>query len=196
MKSKRIQQPREVGGDTFAEEVPADRSAGRVAPELPPAPPAPAQKKRIPAKAAVEASIIETDLQVIVGTEAPIASVIQLPVPPKNRIASLLERLERLEAGLAAVGERLDRVAPPDVRLIEAHDDPKRMSPWNERHAAAAAGLPRIAADAQTRQASAGRVQFVEESVSDLAEPDYVPDEVFLKLQRTVAKRLRQPSGF
>jgi hypothetical protein len=130
-----------------------------------PAPPTPA-----------EASVIEPDLQVFVRPETPLATVTQLPVSPgKDRMSSLLERLELLESGLAAVGERLDRVSPPDVRLVEAHDDPARMTPWNDRHSQAIA-----------------RGEHDGVTASGIDSPDYLPDEVFLKLQRTVADRLRK----
>jgi hypothetical protein len=131
------------------------------------------QRGATPAKPAPPAheaaSVIEPDLQVFVRPELSLATVTQLPVAPaKDRMSSLLERLERLELGLVAVGDRLDRVVLPDVRLVEAHDDPARMAPWNDRHSAAKV------------------------AVSDIDPPDYLPDEVFLKLQRTIADRLRK----
>jgi hypothetical protein len=172
MKSKRGQQAVEAGGDTVTS----------------------------------TASVIEPDLRVIVSPESRIATVIQLPVnPTHDRMTSLLERLERLERGLEAVGERLDRVAPPNVRLVEAHDDPSHLAPWTERHSAAAA-LPRAAVlplpggraphrivpDISVPREPLELVEPEEAAVAGADGPDYLPDEVFLKLQRTVVDRLRQ----
>jgi hypothetical protein len=147
-----------------------------------------------------EASVIEPDLRVMVDAQSRIATVIRLPVSPAtDRVSLLLDRLERLERGLEAVGERLDRVAPPNVRLVEAHDDPSNLAPWTERHSAAAA-LPLPGAGAPRRIvpviASPEEPVHLEEpnEAVDAGDdgPDYLPDEVFLKLQRTVVDRLRQ----
>jgi hypothetical protein len=149
-----------------------------------------------------EASVIEPDLRVMVGAQSRIATVIRLPVSPAtDRVSLLLDRLERLERGLEAVGERLDRVAPPNVRLVEAHDDPSQLAPWTERHSAAAAlPLPLAGAGAPRRIvpviASPPELVHLDEpdEAADAGDdgPDYLPDEVFLKLQRTVVDRLRQ----
>ena len=55
-----------------------------------------------------------------------LASVIRFPLvpPPKDRVRSLLERLEILERGLAEVRARLDLDSLPGPRETSEHPDP------------------------------------------------------------------------
>jgi hypothetical protein len=69
-----------------------------------------------------EVTVVERDLQVTMSRPTsdgsqeaePVASVVRLPLvsPPKDRVRSLLQRLETLERGLAEVRARLDLVSP------------------------------------------------------------------------------------
>ena len=87
-------------------------------------------------------TVIEPDLQVSsvlpASGEMPderelIASVIRLPLvsPPRDRVKSLLQRLDTLERGLAEVRARLDLISPlsseegPDARAPESTSDPE-----------------------------------------------------------------------
>ena len=93
-----------------------------------------------------EVTVVERDLQVTMsrptsdGSEEaePVASVVRLPLvtPPKDRVRTLLHRLETLERGLAEVRARLDLVSPlgtadePDDREANSssHTYPSDMS--------------------------------------------------------------------
>jgi hypothetical protein len=127
-----------------------------------------------------QAIVIESDLQVSMTSQVQdgseevsqeasddsLATVTRLPVtpPPSRERSTLMERLEKLEQGLAEVDARLDLIVPPEVRVIE---------------------LP-----PEIDEAPASEQVVTEPDVGSAPMTEVEKQDVFLGLQRMVAERL------
>jgi hypothetical protein len=171
-------------GDTPSERKPPARKPKRKSPYQSSRSSTSAQKPRSRKQAKPEqveqATVIESDLQVSMTTQVEdrpeeaseepsadsLATVTKLPVTPapSRERSTLMERLEKLERGLAEVDARLDLIIPPEVRVVEIPPDMEEVP----------------VSDEVVPEPDPGPAPMTEVEMQD----------VFLGLQRMVAERM------